>query len=294
MQKLFFASTVLFLSIVAGYISYKELYPCESPVYYTLGSFDPRFGLTEKEFLSDIKKAETLWEESIGKNLFEYSKTGNLTINLIYDTRQKITEQNKVLKADAEKVKDSALSIKTEYQTLQKEHEVLEKDYMDELTAFNLRQNTYNANVSHWNNRGGAPEATYNALIIEQKVLEEERMHLEEKKDSLDILVAKINEFIQTYNLLVSDVNSKITTINKTAGREFEEGVYDPQAQSITIYEFGSNIKLLRVLAHEFGHVLSIAHNDNSKSIMYEINKGETFSLSQEDITDLKRYCRIR
>lgn len=60
---------------------------------------------------------------------------------------------------------------------------------------------------------------------------------------------------------------------------------------TINIYEFGSVTELRRVLAHEFGHALSMPHTDNKESIMYYMNEGKKLELSNEDIKALDIIC---
>ena len=69
--------------------------PCQEPITYSIGNLDPRFGLTEAELLAYIDRAKNIWESPIGKQLFEYSPTGVLKISLVYDYRQKATDELK-------------------------------------------------------------------------------------------------------------------------------------------------------------------------------------------------------
>src|SRR3989344_6008931 len=66
--------------------------PCEEPIAYTLGSFDKRFGISQKDFLSALLAAEAIWEKPLGQELFVYTPEGaKLSVNLIYDYRQETT-----------------------------------------------------------------------------------------------------------------------------------------------------------------------------------------------------------
>ena len=74
-----------------------------------------------------------------------------------------------------------------------------------------------------------------------------------------------------------------------------EEGVYffEDGKKEIDIYEFSSREKLIRVLAHEFGHALGLEHLDNPKAIMYYLNEGTNEKLTTDDLTALKQKCRL-
>ena len=70
---------------IRGFVETSLSYwiPCGTPINYSLGTFDKRFSITEKEFLNIILKAEGLWESAAGKPLFQYKEEGRLKVNLI-------------------------------------------------------------------------------------------------------------------------------------------------------------------------------------------------------------------
>ncbi len=290
-------NSILVLAILTGsgtfyYQNYVKS-QCDSPITYKLGDFDEEFGITKKDFLSSIDIASNLWSKSINKTLFKYNENGDLTINLKYDSRQKTTQTNQVLKADTDKLNTSALNIKQQYLTLQEEYTQDEKEYTNLVSQFEINQKSYNDKVTYWNAHNGAPEDIYNALVAEHKKLESDYSLLEQKRTNLNTVVENINNFIHTYNLLVDSANQNINKINESAGKEFEEGIYDPNTNSITIYEFSTDKKLIRVLAHELGHSLGLNHNQNPKSIMYAMNKANNLELTTDDINDLKIKCKL-
>ena len=64
--------------------------------------------------------------------------------------------------------------------------------------------------------------------------------------------------------------------------------------ETITIYEFSNTTKLVRVLAHEFGHALDLDHVEDEKAIMYEINKGTALKATDADVAELNSVCRTK
>ncbi|HCC06316.1 TPA: hypothetical protein DEP94_03105 [Candidatus Nomurabacteria bacterium] len=283
-----------FVVAVFVYLNFLQPKPCDSPIQYKIGTIDAGFGLSETKLKSTLVSASKIWAKPLGKDLFEYNSNGKLTVNLIYDNRQKTTQINSTLKADVEKTNTLAGSVKKEYETLMQDLAINKQAYTDELTNFNAEQTKYSTQVDYWNNQGGAPADVYNNLTKARDDLIKAQQILETKRLAINNSADKINSFIEKYNLLVATANQNIDVINQTAGQEFQEGTYDPNTNTINIYEFSTQDKLTRVLAHELGHALSIDHNTNPTSIMYSLNKSNTLYLSKEDVSSLKVICKIK
>ncbi len=135
---------------------------CSEPIEYTIGTFDTRFGISEEDFKEVINSSATIWGKGIGKTLFRYNSENtsrSLTINLIYDERQRSTQQNALLQANVDKVSALAASVRAQYTTLQSQYRISEQTYKDQLSAIKDIQRKYNAEVSYWNSRGGAPRS---------------------------------------------------------------------------------------------------------------------------------------
>ena len=104
-----------------------KLFPCDFPVEYSIGQVDNQFGISNDEFLLSIKKAESSWEEALGKQLFTYKPSGDLKISLIYDSRQETSNKLKNISFTLEDKKSTYESSKKEYDTLYSEY-LVEKD----------------------------------------------------------------------------------------------------------------------------------------------------------------------
>lgn len=279
--------------IHANFIQKK---PCEAPIEYRLGVLDERFGLDQEMFLNALTQASAIWEVPLGKNLFEYDVKGKLTINLIYDERQQLTQRNQSLETNISQTKLSVGAAEREYAALNQKYEQDYLIYESGLRQFEQAQRNYNSTVAYWNKKGGAPKNVYEQLTAQANGLLAQQKILEQKRSELVFLANEINTLISRYNLLVRKVNANIETINQTAGREFEEGTYvvDSSGVRIDIYEFGDEAKLIRVLAHELGHALGLGHNSNPDSIMYELNQSAKMGLSVEDLQAVEERCGIK
>lgn len=283
---------------VAAYAWQARYVPCHAPIEYRIGTIDPRFGLSEEDFIKDIAKASDLWSNAEGKPLFAYNPKGTLVINLIYDTRQQATQKAAVLNEVIDETGRVASSVRAQYSSLQSSYNAAQAEYKAKVADFNEAQSAYNERVDYWNDKEGAPPAEYAKLSAQKRVLIQQLEALEAKRREINRLADEINALIDKYNLLVGHINTNVDAINNNGlvGTEFEEGVYTSNAlgQRIDIYQFDSKTALLRVIAHELGHALGLDHTEGTDSIMNPINLSESFALSAEDLAALEGQCATK
>jgi hypothetical protein len=270
--------------------------PCDSPLQYTIGSFDTKFGVSRADFIQYVKEAETVWEGPLKRQFFSYDSAKGMPINLMYDTRQAMVDKNKVLTSKVNSTSASANQVKEEYSALMQEHARSQATYQSILDQYNAALSDYNSKVSYWNARGGATGEEYDKMMKRKATLDSLRFQVEGKREEANALAGRVNALVSQYNYLVSLTNSDIDKINESANKEFEQGeyIYDEKGARINVYEFEDKATLIRLLAHEMGHALGLGHNSNPKSIMYYLNEGTGTTLSSDDVTDLKKACKIK
>ncbi len=300
MRSLKHAGTLVLWVVFVGVAAYAwqaRYVPCEQPIEYRIGAVDPRFGMSEADFLQYIAQASELWGAAYGRPVFVYDPEGALAINFIYDTRQQATQKAAKLNQAIDETGRVAESVKQEYSSLQRSYYQAQSEYEAEVAAFNKAQAAYSERVAYYNSKGGAPPAEFAKLTAQRKALVSQLSVVEAKRQEVNRLAQQINALIDKYNLLVSHINANVDEINNSGlvGAEFEEGVYtqDAAGQRIDIYQFDSKTALKRVLAHELGHALGLGHNDGPDSIMSPVNASERFSLSAEDLAALGELCRL-
>lgn len=268
--------------------------PCDTPTTWSVGRVDSQFGLSEEMVAQYGKEATDIWNASYQKNpLLAYREHGGeIALNFVYDERMQTTIRNQRLKRSIEQGKNALSNIQETLESLREEYTALGKTISSLTAAYDAHLNAYNKEVMYWNAQGGAPKDAYTRLQNDERKLEDERNFLNTKINYYNQLGERIRTYGETHNEVVESLNDKIVTLNETGVREFEEGIYDPNNNTITIYEYSSPVALKRVLAHEFGHALSIGHVESEDSIMYPINQGRSLELSTEDITALSSACK--
>ncbi|MEN9621949.1 MAG: hypothetical protein RLZZ67_383 [Candidatus Parcubacteria bacterium] len=291
---------LLLLVVIAGSFSYSGYRyfknPCDEPLQYTIGIFNEKFGVSKADFMQAIREAEAIWEQPTGKQLFAYSETAGMPINLVYDERQATVQQNKKLADKIDLANGSADNVKSQLETTKLAYARVKAEYEALSAEFKSRQDAHGVNVSYWNKKGGAPENEYAQLNKESEALNTLYASLEKKRAEVNALANELNGLVGSYNGIIKNINSNVAVINESADKEFEQGEYisDAQGTKINVYEFTDRDALVRVLAHELGHALGMDHNDNPESVMYYLNKNMVMSASVDDLSSLKMVCKFK
>lgn len=298
--------TSLFLMaviITTGYL-YKEEWsnflfppkPCEDVIYYKINEFDQRFNITKDKLIAELKESEGAWEDSISKNLFEYSATGTLAINLIYDDRQQTTQKLNNVGNLIEADQSTYDELKSRFDFLSDDYNKKKENYEIEIKEYEIKRKEHEDRVNYWNDQGGAPPKEFRELSQEQEELNRRQNDLASKYKELSKIVSEVNTMARELNEVAGKLNLKVNTFNtigKGSQEEFNEGeyVFDKNGTRINIYQFENIPQLRRLLVHEFGHALGLEHVSNEESIMYRLNSSTNQKLTKEDEAELRRIC---
>lgn len=247
-----------------------------------------------------MNRAEKIWETEAQKELFRYVETGGtLTINLTYDERQATTDKLREIGIVISNNKESYNTLVAKYSALTATYEQQKKKFLKDTQYLEIIKDEFEKEVAYWNNKWGAPKDEYeklqekrtqvNALVT---ALNKSWVALNNQADMINSVARAINQLISELNLNVKKYN----TTSGTNGEEFDEGEYvrDGAGERINIYQFANDTKLIRVLTHELGHALWLQHVEDNKAIMYRLNQDEGEALTEADITELTKICRLK
>lgn len=273
-------------------------YPCHKPIVYSLGEIDTRFNLSKDDLIKALNQAESIWEKPVGKDLFSYKENGGLKISLVYDSRQESTmklQQLGLAINDDQKTYDT---LKIKYRSLLSAYNFQKEDLENLISDYESIKTEYEQRVDYWNKKGGAPRFEYDKLIEERNNLVRLETQITGIQKNLNDLIDTINATANVLNRLIFTLSINVDAYNNVGSgqeTEFQEGIYkkDVSGEEIIVYQYDNYTKLVRVLAHEFGHALGLDHFDDHGAIMYSVNQGNNLQLINGEISSLKSFCHF-
>ncbi len=289
---------LLAIIIILFIIFMRPPEPCREPITYRLGNVDERFNLTREEFRTAINMAAAMWGKPFHRDLFREDPDGAIEINLLYDYRQEATDRLKKLNYKIDLSRSSYEELKSRLENLKAEYEQKKAGLDNDLNAYNAKVNAFNAEIESWNRRGGVPQSIHTRLMEEKDELAALNDSLHTRQEEIKSLVDTINSIVVVLNEIASNNNLDMVdqkNIGNTLGREFCEGFYEYKngKRSITIYQYDNEYRLVRVLAHEFGHALGLNHSKSVDAVMYPLIRSDSLALTADDIAALKEHCKI-
>lgn len=269
---------------------------CPAPLSYRIHpDIDGRFGISEAEAKAATAEAVLVWEKALGRDLF-YEATGNkadVEINFVFGERQAKALAEEALRERLEDKQMSSSDVEAKYNELVSEYQTAKASHEANVGAYEDRLAAYNAEVARYNEAGGAPEDVYERLAQTERKLAQEANQLEAEGTRLNELAAEINQLSERGNLIIRQYNAGVETYNEQFGteEEFTEGDY--QAGRINVYTFENKAELIKVLAHELGHALSVPHVEGSESVMYYLLEDQPtpLILSPQDTAAVTAVC---
>ncbi len=260
---------LLFLLAAATVGTQFKISPCDNPIPYRIGTVDARFNISKSEFQTDISQAVGIWDTAESKQLLDYDSKGSLSISLVFDQRQQLTNEINSLQNQVSSQKGTI-----DQQIAQ---------YQKDKAAFEQKINDLNSQIQSWNAKGGAPPDVYANLVQQQQALKTQAQQL-------NITAQNLNQSTTSYNSQIGQLDQTITTFNQSLAQKPEEGLYNSRDNTITIYFSNNQNELIHTLAHELGHAIGMDHNQNPNSIMYPYSTS-SIEPSKDDLLALSSIC---
>jgi len=277
----------------------QKINPCDRPILYSLGAFDARFNLNQSELREVLVQAENIWETPLQKNLFDFSDTGALKVNLVYDARQDSTLKLQKLGLQINNDNGTYDTLKSKYDSLTATYNTAQKELTTLAQNYEAQKSTYEQKVKEANKHGGAAPEEYVALEAERLNLNNLTTTLNQKQDTLSQLVDDINAVANVINRLVKELNLNVNSYNTIGGEtsgEFQAGEYvsDSTGERINVYQFDNHDELISLLAHELGHAFGLEHVDDPQALMYHLEQNGNATATAADLAAARSVCRIK
>jgi exonuclease VII small subunit len=274
-----------------------RVFPCSTPITYTIGAIDLGYTLTREELAEFLREAETAWEGPARKDLFEFTaSSADVTVNMVYDSRQASLDKLKTLGIQADQSLGSYSALKKRYEELTAQVDLEQAKLKEVIARYKAGEAAYNATVLRWNKRGGAPPADAKRVKARKAELAREFEWLKKVEGAVNKDVDTLNALATTLNQLIVELNLSVEQYNRAGASigRYQEGLHKVTkgVQSIDVYKYTTRPTLVRLLAHEMGHSLGLEHTEDVDSLMYPVNRGDSLKLTAKDIKELLRACK--
>jgi len=283
--------------LAAAHIMRARMFPCSSPITYSIGAMDPRYPLSRDEFAADLREAQAAWDNTARSRLFELTPdSGAVTINLIYDDRQAALDKLKELGIQTDQSLGSYKELKFRYDALLAQVDEEDARLKGVVARYKERESAYNSEVRRLNEKGTATPAQARRVNNAREALSTQFGGIKMIETAVNTDVDTLNALGTTLNQLIVQLDINVAQYNRAGSAigRYEEGLYKVSngLQSIDIYKYTDRPQLVNLLAHELGHALGLEHVAGTDSLMYPVNNGRYLKLTDNDIRELNRVCR--
>ena len=253
------------------------------PIRWSIGSVDPRLGVSTDECLGLTYLATLVWQSQIDTFLFSYQpKQPSLTVNLVYDERQELQSQIN----QAATARDA---LKLQYDRCVANHNASVTTYDQDNANAEQDRRKYEAQRLYWEARGGAPPDERARLEAWCRAGNEKVDELRRRGEALDSDQHGLQHLAEQVKRLMDDHDALLRSRTNTQTGLCRKS---NDTQKVYVYCFEDKYALLVTLTHELGHALGYwEHLGDPSAIMSTSNFVGGRALSPRDLAVLSNIC---
>jgi len=282
-------------SLVEGGISAN---PCQSPLTFSVGEIDDRFGVTESEVRSAIINVAEVWSDAAGTPVATFSEDGEIKVHLIYDEQQQLTDRERQFRNRLQMREYQISAFENDYQASVQRFEERNEEYQRESERVQQAMTQLNDWIQQINSQGGFNSEQLELLKERRERIDRMSERMEQSGAVITEKVDEINVQLRQLNRMVEEKNELIQEYNRTFSgtRRFTQGSYERSGDRrwISVFQFANSEEMELVIAHEVGHALGLDHVDNPASVMHQLMGQQVRTelvLTDEDRDALRDAC---
>lgn len=257
--------------------------PCAVPMTWSIARVDSRFDLSSDVALQAVRDAATLWERSVGADLFEIAARGGSPIFFEFDERQAIVAARRGREGALASERIDIERRRTELEEASRVHEALLEQYQRDMEGHRRVVQAYNDDVVRWSRQSDMPPTVEAELERRRSEIDRTAGDLQNRQRELNRRSEAMRDEVDAFNERIRSLSDRETSL----ARDFpaaasESGTYDETvvwegtraisvSRRIQVFQFSSYDDLVLVLSHELGHALGLGHAPGRGSIMSEI-----------------------
>ena len=274
--------------------------PCQSPLTFSIGDIDDRFGITESDVRSAIKNVVEVWSDAAGMPVATFAEDGEIKIHLIYDEQQQLTDRERQFRNRLQMREYQINSLENNYQASVKRFEERNEEYQRESELVQQAMTQLNDWIQQINSQGGFNNEQLEVLKERREGIDRMSERMEQAGAVITAKVDEINAQLRQVNRMVEEKNELIQEYNRTFSgtRRFTQGSYERTGDRrwISVFQFANLEEMKLVIAHEVGHALGLDHVDNPASVMHQLMGQQVRTelvLTDEDRIALRETCGL-